>query len=220
MTEIAEKISRIIEFLNHNEGVVNSLLSLVSLIIAIIAVIISITTRKKQTKVDLFEKRYEIYARFSELINMAKFVTLEVLTSSGRIAMWNTAFFGKKTESCRLGTEIIELDDRLKSIDNYSEDYQTLTEERKEKVKNKFFIDLSTFENDRIIFEKCKLLFPNSFSNGMENFFKTYDNIVFSANYTDEEYMFNLFERWRKICLELDKQKYLEKMKKLLKFKK
>ena len=218
MTETVEITSKILDFFNNNEGVVNSAFSLVSLIIAIVAVIISIKTRKNQTKVDLFEKRYEIYSRFSELINMAKFVTLESFTSSGKIIMWNTAFFGKKTESCKLGTEIIKLDDRLKSIDKDSEDYKTANEERNEKVREKFFFDYSELEKDRILFQKCKLLFPNDFSNDMKNFFEIYDDVVFSANYMDEEYMVNLFERWRQTCLELDDKKYIEKMQKLLKF--
>ena len=219
MNKLMEIIIKIIMFLNSNEGVVDSVLSFVSLIIAISAIIISVITRKEQTKIDLFEKRYEIYVRFSELINMAKLVTNKNFTYKGKLMNWNESFFGVKTESSQLGVDITELDDKLKSMDRNSEEYKTISEERKEKVNNKFFIDCSTLEKDRTMLGKCRLLFPDRFANSMEDFFNKYTDVVFSANYMDEEYMIELFEQWGKICIELDDNNYLNRMQQFLDFK-
>lgn len=205
-----------IEWLNLNEGITNILLSIISLIIAFIAIIISVLTAKRQNKIALFEKRYEVYNRFSELIQMAEIVSHKALTSKEKLRLYNFSFFGVKNESSNIGQEISKIDDKLSIIDSRDEKYKKFSDMKIEKAKKKSVLDYSILVKDEVLLSKSKLLFNNNDNDDIKEFFKIYSDVVMSANFTEIDSMDELFERWNKTCIKLRKEKYLENMEKYI----
>ena len=58
----------IIDWTNCNQGFISAVLSILTFFISVAAVVISIIAIKKDTKVSLFEKRHEVYTKFSGLV--------------------------------------------------------------------------------------------------------------------------------------------------------
>lgn len=213
---MGEIMQKLMLFLNQNQGFFSALLSALSLIASMIAIFITVSTNRRQIKLQIFNERYEIYNRFYELFSLSKNIVQSSLTTKGKMVVWNSSFFGLHSESSLVGTEIIKLENEMESIEPGSKEYKEMNAEHYRMAIKKFFSDYGLFLSDKTLLEKSKLLYSSKIASTISSFVKIYGDIVFLANFADKESMEKLFAQWQKICDDIEENKILDEMEKNL----
>lgn len=213
---MGEIMQKLMLFLNQNQGFFSALLSALSLIASMIAIFITVSTNRRQMKLQLFNERYEIYNRFYELFSLSKNIVQSSLTTKGKMVVWNSSFFGLHSESSLVGTEIIKLENEMESIESGSKEYKEMSAEHYRMAIKKFFSDYGLFLSDKTLLEKSKLLYSSKIASTISSFLKIYGDIVFLANFADKESLEKLFTQWQKICDDIEENKILDEMEKNL----
>lgn len=213
---MGEIMQKLMLFLNQNQGFFSALLSALSLIASMIAIFITVSTNRRQMKLQLFNERYEIYNRFYELFSLSKNIVQSSLTTKGKMVVWNSSFFGLHSESSLVGTEIIKLENEMESIEPGSKEYKEMSAKHYRMAIKKFFSDYGLFLSDKTLLEKSKLLYSSKIASTISSFVKIYGDIVFLANFADKESMEKLFAQWQKICDDIEENKILDEMEKNL----
>lgn len=186
--------------------------SVFSIIIAIVAVCVSVISIKRQTRLQLFEKRYKIYELFSMLVFQIEMVITPSLTYKGHVMMWYTLF------SCENGfAQVDELEEQLfTEKNNFEGKAEPIAS--KEALLNSYFIKTYSLCNTRkSILSMSHLLFEKEITDKIDTFCKLYTDLTMIIGYEKKESE-KILEKWSDLCNEIRDEKILEKMEEKIKF--
>lgn len=182
-----------------NDSVINLFLTVFSLLVAIVAIGISIFTLRKQIRLDVWDKRYEIYEPFVDITKKMKRLC-EVADGKSYFALKNlvkaimyTPIVDKEFD---IMDKIIRIEKKMQSLkqeNNSSEkEHQMLTQA----IDELFQLDLIRFTKLDSTFSKARLLFPDNISKIIVDFWEVYGTFLLChsiACETPEEYMELIF---------------------------
>ena len=163
------------------EPLINFVLAGLSFLLAIIAIAISISSANRQTKLDVWDKRYEIYAPFVEMVNKMERLCGYSEGKSGlalkklAILMFYVPQVNEEYElsqkTVNLEQEIIEAGLEGQALIEKNMQLNSLNNE-------KFRLDIIRYAKYDDIFSRADLLFPHKISYAIKAFWKVYGNII------------------------------------------
>jgi len=218
-----------ITWLNSNQGFASIILSITSLLFAGLAIWISISTNRKQIKLQLLNERYEIFERFSTLIEIMKTILHEAFTYKGFLMIANTQFYLSQDKnqndhsfsdhlfnSC--GRKVLNCNDKLEQLAKDSEEYKAIIKERDIAISDNFFELNNIYEQDKRLLIKSRLFFPDEAASKIAEFLAFYKMFVLILNYSSEEDIQKVIVTGRELLKEIEEAKTITIMDEYLDF--
>lgn len=168
---------------DNYETLIDLLLTIFALLISVIAISISIRTSKQQTKLDLWDKRFEVYLPFTEMVNQIQKICSIMENRSDfdlKRLVANMMYVPQVDEEYEISHKILQLEKKIfqkkangEKIVHYEKRLQILNDK-------KFALDYNRFIKYNSIFKRTELLFPSEIARMVQIFWKAYGDLLLS----------------------------------------